>query len=349
MDLMRAFAVYLEPRSAFHLGERGIGYEGTSEFVRADTLFGALCTAWGALYGEDAVAAELLPPRPVPETWEPPFLLSSAFPYAGTTRFYPAPLLDPPGLGPVGRAKEVRWVSESLFRAWIRQTPLEEPKLLHGGSVALTHAEARTLAGQLKDRQLETAPESVRLWARERVPRVTLDPLSQASQIWHFGRVRFREGCGLWFAVRCLRVELERVRGAVRLLGDLGLGGDRSAGHGLFSARWEPFEEAHAAGTSGWSVTLSPVYPAPHQLATLLAPGCRYQLVLRTGWIGGAFATPYRRKAVRMVAEGSVLGGGPDRVWGWIADVTPENLPEPIHPVYRWGYAFPVPCEVRPP
>ncbi len=37
--------VTLEPRGAFHLGERGVGYEETSEMVHADTLFGALCSA----------------------------------------------------------------------------------------------------------------------------------------------------------------------------------------------------------------------------------------------------------------------------------------------------------------
>jgi len=346
---MSVWAVHLRPRGAFHLGERGIGYEETAEWIHADTLFGALCAAWVVLYGEDALTADLLPPRPVPREWTPPFVLSSAFPYAGSVRFFPAPLLPPPVPDPAAWS-DVAWVSDSLFRAWVRREPLDESVRLHGGAVAMARPEAEMLAQELEDRRLVTDPGSVRLWAQERVARVTLDSTSHASQLWHFGRLQFREGCGLFFLMRILRVKEERLRAALRLLGDTGIGGDRSAGHGLFEADWSAFDPPWQSPPEARGfVTLAPVWPRADQLVELLADGCRYRLVTRTGWIGSALPSPYRRKAVRMFAEGSVLGGDPHRLWGTLADVTPEATPEPIHPVYRWGVAFPVPCEVRPP
>jgi len=343
---MSVWEVRLEPKGAFHLGERGIGYEETAEGIHADTLFGALCAAWAILYGEDALLTDLLPPRPIPEEWEPPFLLSSAFPYAGSVRFFPAPLLPPESSDPAAWAN-VTWVSEALFGAWIRKEPLEEGVRLHGGAVVMTREEAETLAQELDERPLRTDPGSVRLWVQDRVARVTLDSISHASQLWHFGRLQFHEGCGLFFLVRPLRIPKECFEAAMRLLGDTGIGGDRSAGYGLFEASWNPFDPSwwRSADPRGF-VTLAPLWPRADQVAELLTQGCRYRLVTRTGWIGGPLPTPYRRKSVRMLAEGSVLGGDPGRIWGTLADVTPEPIPEPIHPVYRWGVAFPVPCEV---
>lgn len=346
---MSLWAVRLRPRGAFHLGERGIGYEETAEGIHADTLFSALCAAWAMLYGEDALLTDLLPPRPIPEEWMPPFVLSSAFPYAGSVRFFPAPLLPAPTSDPAAWSNAI-WLSESLFGAWIRREPLGEGVRLHGGAVVMTRAEMEALAQELDERRIRTNPVSVRLWAQERVARVTLDSVSHASQLWHFGRLQFHQGCGLFFLVRILRVPEERLRATLRLLGDTGIGGDRSAGHGLFEAGWSAFDPPwlRLTDTRGF-VTLAPVWPRADQVAELLADGCRYRLVTRTGWIGSTLPSPYRRKAVRMLAEGSVLGGDPHRLWGTLADVTPEATPEPIHPVYRWGVAFPVPCEVHVP
>jgi CRISPR-associated protein Csm4 len=325
---MSLFSVSLRPRGAFHLGERGIGYEETSEFVRADSLFGALCSVWALVYGPDAVARDLLPDGS--DGWEPPFLLASAFPRAGSVRFYPRPLLPPPE--PHLRWKDVEWVSEAVFSAWLASGPLPELEEAHGGAVVLSRDEADRLR-----RECSAFAEGLPLWKAQRVPRVTLDATSQASELWHFGRLWFAPGCGLHFWVDLRRLE-DRFWTALRVLGDVGLGGDRSAGHGLFEADFRKEEPAWPESESRF-VTLAPVHPKPEQVRTLLGDGCAYRLVTRTGWIGSALATPYRRKAVRMLAEGSVLVGSSRAVWGQLVDTTPE-VPDLPHRVYRWGYAF---------
>lgn len=328
---MTVYYVTLEPRGAFHLGERGIGYEETSELVHADTLFGALCAVWSLLYGDAAVSADLLPDGS--PDWRPPFLVSSAFPRAGPVRFYPKPLLPPPD-GDVRRWKDVEWVSEAVFRAWLEDKPVPQPVFVHGGEVALTGPEREAALAELPSRDPE-----IPYWKVVRVPRVTLDAASNASELWHFGRLHFAPGCGLHLWVDLHRLE-DRFWTALRVLGDVGVGGDRSAGHGLFTV-------THRSEDPPWPraadrfVTLSPVYPRKDQVAGLLADGCAYRLVTRTGWIGAALATPYRRRAVRLIAEGSVLAGSSDGLWGSLVDVTPDAVPDLPHRVYRWGYAFP--------
>ncbi|MDR7591347.1 MAG: type III-A CRISPR-associated RAMP protein Csm4, partial [Armatimonadota bacterium] len=320
------YRVLLTPRSAFHLGERGIGYEETSELVHADTLFSALCSVWTLLFGEDAVRQDLLPYGP---DWEPPFLISSAFLRAGPVCFYPKPLLPPPD-GDAARWKEVEWLSEPLFRAWLEGARMPPVTFAHGGTVALAEAQREGLRAH---------DPSLPFWKTVRVPRVTLDAVSNASELWHFGRLHFAPGCGLHFWVELRRLE-DRFWTALRLLGDVGLGGDRSSGHGLFSVEFRREDPPWKASDSRF-VTLSPVYLTQAQAPTLLRDGCAYRLETRTGWIGSTQPSPYRRKAVRLLAEGSVLTGPTSDLWGALVDVSPGGVPDLPHRVYRWGYAFP--------
>ncbi len=334
------FLVKLKPLGAFHIGERGIGYERTQEWVSADTLFSALCSVWVTLFGEVALERDLLNPA---RKGEPPFLLSSAFPFAGPVHFFPKPLLPPPD-GNAKAWKEVRWVSEGILAKWLKGEAVapEERQALHGGTTVLLNREVTELCeawdwGHLGD----TA-----LWQDRLAPRVTLDATTHASMLFHCGRLIFREGCGLFFIVRFLHPEVvERFEMAIRLMGDEGLGGDRTVGHGGFEPEWsENVPEFLQAQPSQRFITLAPLFPKPEEIGSLLGDGCAYQLVWRTGWVGGIVPAPVRRRGVRMVAEGSVLCGSADKIWGAIADVTPTHSP---HPVYRWGFAFPVPCEVN--
>ena len=343
---MQIESVRLHPRAAFHLGERGIGLEETSLTIHSDTLFSALCAAWQTLYGEEALTHELLPSKGVAGAWQPPFLLSSAFPFVNRVRLYPRPLLlELESDRRFDFFDEVEWVSEEIFSALLQGSrPRVDPEeeLVHGGSVWLAPDEAELLRERFEVRSLSEE----RFWAIAKVPRVTLDVKTNASEIWHFARVVFREGCGYHFLV-LYRDEgvRERFHAALRLLGDLGIGGDRTSGHGLFTPEFSPGPEwAQSSLRASAFITLSLLYPKPDEVMTLLNEGSRYRLISRSGWIGGVHATPWRRRTVRMVVEGSHLGGDPTQAWGDLVDVTPEDAPALglLHRVYRWGFAFPV-------
>lgn len=329
--------VYLQPRGAFHLGERGIGLEETADIVHADTLHAALCTAWVLLYGEGALANEWLRPD------DPPVLLSSAFPFAGPVRFYPRPMLPVPLHREEKELslplKKVLFVSEGLLRRHLAGQPYPPCESLHNGEVLLLPEEAEALRAAVK----RTSLEDIRFWHVVQVPRVALDVATNRSNIWFFGRVAFHQAAGFFFRVRYRSPEVaERFRAAVRLLGDTGLGGDRTSGHGLFDPRFEPASPLGDPNADRF-LTLAPLYPPREQVQRLLGEGCRYRWLTRAGWIGSLTPTPYRRRSVRMFAEGSVFTGSAAELWGELVDVTPTETPEPLpHPVYRYGFAFPV-------
>jgi CRISPR-associated protein Csm4 len=366
----------LAARSPFHIGERGVGIEETSVILHSDTLFSALCLTLRELDEDlDAFLARFprvrveqdVPPLSLPGECPPPLRLSSAFPYAGDTYFFPRPLLRPPGLDEIGdpklgkTLKKIRFVSQPIFEALLAEQPVsdylveDDPGapgqkrlckgvLLQGGRAWVTPQEVEPLR-EFEDRRTG----EIRLWAEETVPRVTVDRVTNRSQVYAAGRVRFAPRCGLFFLVEygdsALRPRLEM---ALRALGDAGVGGERSSGHGqfklevaeAFSLAEPPPDQANAY------VTLSLYWPMEPEVLGGVLEGASYGLVNRRGWIGSPDGMNLRRQGVRMLAEGSMLCQRPE---GALADVKPLD-PAPVsnvpHDVWRYGLAFPLRCRI---
>ena len=381
---MDATAYHLEARTPFHFGLRGVGIEATLTHGPSDTIFAGLCYAVRQLFGLGTLE-EFLGGYSAPD---PPAVISSAYPYVlsrgeeevgawrapatfqpeKAIRLFPRPLDTPPGvqdhLDDRKRIKKIDWVSETIFRAWLRGDAatlardwfaetdrrgkrVASPNLIQGDTIWLTAGELGLVAGW---RDPET--DAVRLWAVGEVPRVTVDRQASSSAVYQAGRVWFQPGGGLWLLVRWREDWRQRGELALQVLGDGGMGGERSAGHGQFKLhgphKLGAFSQAEPGGRF---LTLSLYYPTRAELSTALGgDAISYRLLVRRGWmaspdsssddkgnvwIGGAL----RRRAVRMLAEGSVLyWPGGDGAPGALADVTPEAFK--AHRVWRYGLAY---------
>jgi CRISPR-associated protein Csm4 len=354
---------HLTPKSAFHLGQRGVGQEESGVHLPSDTLFAALVTSHIEAGGKAAALAE------------PPFGLTSAFPRAGSVRFYPALPLSLVRLSPAkleNRLKElkaIQFVSEAIFKKMIAGELLDDwlpdeaevaasaqGLYLQSRSLWLTAAEAAQLPEvmQVKAGKLQQyrALRQARVWQTVKIPRVTVDRQRNASAIFHTGRLSFSPGCGWWFGLAWPKADpdgqkvVERV---LKLLADGGMGGERAAGYGHFSC--------DKVGPMRWPdpapgqlfVTLSRYHPRPEELSGLRADPAAYKLVSVAGWLNSAEAhtrsqaKAQRRRRLWLLAEGSAVqavGAGP---WGDITDVRPDYpAAEFPHPVWRYGLACPV-------
>jgi CRISPR-associated protein Csm4 len=343
---MTTFSTYLLTfRSPLHVGERGVGLETTRTYISADTLFSAICSAWRELYGVDALRQDVLDWFTDDESGSEPFFLSSAFPSAGSVRFFPK-LLAPSSNVHVGDAdlkafKRVRFVSAPVFAGMVNGEALTFHKedCISGETVWVAAEEKK----QFQDWTDDATGEIV-LWKTVVVPRVTLDRITSASEIWHFGEVRFAEGVGLWFAVDFNRDHGNELRhkfeAVLRVLGDTGLGGERGAGGGLFSLEGPIEESLPGINDTQRFVTLSPLCPKDaRQVDVLTSDGAAYELMPRRGWVTSPEASNLRRKMVWMFTEGSVLVGHPMFRAGRLVNVKPDACP---HDVWRYGFAFPV-------
>jgi CRISPR-associated protein Csm4 len=229
-----------------------------------------------------------------------------------------------------------------VFRRWLAGDDLGSETLAENfvpASGAWTSGaeqpEVAALAGMVGE------AEERALWARDDVPRVTVDRETSASAVYRVGRLSFRPGCGLFFLVDWRQESFRpRIEQALSLLADAGLGGRRSVGYGQFTPE-EPYTlELGEVPMPTAAVTLSLYWPTPDELGRgALGPQAQYSLVTRHGWMASPWGRAVRRRQVRMLAEGSAIDAGARPVGG-LVDVTPAGFG--AHPVYRYGLAFPV-------
>lgn len=322
----------------FHVDGRGVGfYEASEPFIRSDTLSAALLSTWALL--DPAGAGQ--------RAAEPPFRVSSCFPYWRDRFFLPRSVasfalrLPETRLDEHKALKKIQWLTPELWKQaavaaehWQPPVTIEPAKKMTvwQGVLALPTEQAHDL------------PE--RLWAEEERPRLAVERTSNSpieGALFHFGRVYFQPEGGLYFLAHfddpACRAEFEAV---LSLLGDQGLGADRTSGSGFFT--WEPVKSPQLPPLSdGPAIALSLVNPAPEDCQDDWLRDAKYNLINRGGWIA---YSGLRRRRVRMFTEGSEFVRP---LQGRVVDVTPDmpdNLPP--HRVYRDGRGFFVRLGKRP-
>lgn len=321
--------IKLKPQAPFHLGERGIGLEETNEIVHSDTIFGALCWCWTLLTGRSA--HEFVEPF---LEGRPPFLLSSAFPYVHDLLLVPRPLVELPVQGDREfrrRAQNTDFISMKLLEHLGREpVPQNDVTLCFEERLMVLSSEKPLL-------------DSQRPWTVVQVPRVALDRITSASEIYHTGRLTFAQGCGLYLLVRVLdpHSELTRALPALfRVLGDEGLGGERSCGYGFFEP--EEHEITLNIRTSSDRKLLLSLYNPKDQdeLSQLDLSQSTYHLVCRRSWIFSPHAKNLQTRAITYFVEGSVLRSrSSPRAPGRLIEVLSPSEGAP-HSVYRYGFGF---------
>jgi CRISPR-associated protein Csm4 len=338
-------AVYLRLRGPFRVGERGVGMEGALATVPSDTLFSALTMAVRLSDGAADTARWLEPFR----AGAPPFLLSSTFPVVTDGdgrrwRCLPRPRLplNRRGATDEGAAvapkalKRLTWVGEDLFRRLIAGEAVF-PDLQRG---AIWDAEQVWWGAAAPPH-----PDDGPLWTRpEPVARVALDRASVRSQLFRSARVFYRSigvlRAGLYVLVRFNDERWrERFERALFVLGELGIGSERSIGHGQFQI--EGWEALTFADQGPYVVVLSFYAPTPSEHAAGVFREARVELSPRRGWVTSPEGAGWLRAQVTMVAPGSVVRRVGETL-GQLVDVTPRDFT--AHPVYRYGYALAVPC-----
>jgi len=371
---MPALTVYrLTFPGGLHIGTRGVNLEESGIGIPSDTLFAALVDTCRRSSDPEAFIAPFLRGAAA----RPPFLLTSAFPFAGAVRFFPMPtplqrFFDHQMLKERRKdVQKIRFVSEALWRRIVNGERLDEwlfPQdkragpttgvALQGGTFWLTVEECQTLPTRFRINEQTGQPIPPRalrehkVYADARVPRVTVDRISSASNIFHAGRVTFASGCGLWFGVEwhapqatAGEATFEQVfRQTLTLLGDDGLGGERTTGHGTFRYKEGGILTVSDAHPGSLALLLSRYHPRPDELPTALnGEGTAYTLDSVAGWLRSWDGAAQRRKRLWLVSEGSVIRTVGAAPWGDVTDMRPDyDAPsgELPHPVWRYGLAL---------
>lgn len=312
----KRYRVRLEFKGPVHFGYKEKTYNITDVFAHSDTIFSGILNCYSLLYGKtsaDALAEKFFK--------SPPFKISSAFLYAGGEFFVPKPLdMDLTHItGDYKKAKKIRYVPlEFILGEHPKGQPQGEYKLESG----------------ILTKQTMKKPYFI----LER-PRVVIDRKSSSTEIYYVSGCYFAKNAGLWFFLDiCDNAEEEKVKAAIRLLGDEGLGGERAYGFGSFNAYFDevPLNSVESNKTLGDWLLLSLYFPAEGEDVGESVKA--FSFVERGGYSYSPFGVQMRKKRVRMLAEGSVFR---KRVEGAILDVSLGSDTE--HKVLKYGLAYMLP------
>ncbi len=362
--------------NGLHIGTRGVNLEEAGQAFPADTLFAALVDAWQRLTGDGQGLADAF----TGDSSKPPFLITSAFPFAGQLLFFPVPvdisrLFKTETLQARGKQlKRIQYFSLGLLQKALQGFKLDDDLFPENNWEEPTRGAAFQGGALwfLLD-EIQQLPETIRqippgrrhawmlkpIWETQRLPRVTVGRINSASNLFHAGKTHFAEGCGLWFGVdwRIPDAPLGigwTVQGAfdqaLQMLQDDGLGGERSTGYGTFHlSTSDQLTVGVLPKTDELAYLLSRYNPKEAEILLALDAnkGIAYRLESVSGWLRSPSGAAQRRKRVYFLCEGSLIRQPAQNPSGQVVNIAPDyenNGVQPIagvsHPVYRYGLAF---------
>jgi CRISPR-associated protein Csm4 len=288
--------------------------------IHSDTLFSALLNQWAKIPGAYEVDRLIHDFHSGP----PPFLISSAFPFGSDTYFLPTP----------------RGTSD-LYADSLKDFPYLDLdsflKLARGEKDQL-----REIVGDIP---------AAGLVYLDAVQRVTIDRVTNATNLFQTDTWTMFPGSGLYFLLDSRDdSHLDTLKIGLRMLGEAGIGADRSIGYGTFDwgihpisdvSEWsELFEVGAAEGLTYCSLSLCcPEFDKITKQYPGALEAISYRIISRSGWISSSSSWGQsKRRACKMFAEGSLFRSP---IGGCIANVTPSGFEEKYgHEVFRYGLAF---------
>lgn len=276
----------------------GTGREGDladlDTLPRSDTLAAAIISLWRHVVSNAS-------DRDITHLAEqPPFVISSAFPTLQVLGkwqpliFVPVGIFDSLGSLPAGlrkTLKKVRFADPGSIGALLRGSFPDKWSII---GEALVGAE---LNGDLWSYQYRLRLQVHRLGDR---------PME--GRLYEFGGLHLGSEVRLTVLLDFIDDSCRPdVDAALRLLGDQGIGGDRTAGYGGFEIEKidENFDPNLGAGAR---LSLSLLHPSPDEVDHgLLDVPAQYLITPRGGWTTPPSGAGFRRKPVNMLVEGSVV------------------------------------------
>jgi CRISPR-associated protein Csm4 len=305
-------------------------YDKSEETLHSDTLKSAIFVAAKMLFGDNA-----------DEVFFDAFKVSSAFPFAGDEYFFPKPMVKlnidfkEKGLGESKKSKKLKklsYISNNIFEKLIsgEKIELSESRLSNNGKFLFSDKPGTVFTSEVQQRLSMPVGDE-----KDGTP-------------YYIERIYFSYNCGMYFFIdygedENLRQNLE---GALKLLGDEGIGTDKHIGNGIFIPEWKQLS-LNLPNNADSHLTLSLYCPEKGELKKDLLEQSSWQLIKRGGYIASPanidFIT-FRKKSVYMFSEASVFPASMN-IKGKKVNLKPENISELNHPIWRDGNAFVIPIK----
>jgi CRISPR-associated protein Csm4 len=300
-------------RTPLHLSKGKLNsYESSETTLHSDTLKSALFVSMLHLYDEDEA-----------NTFMDSVQVSSAFPFDETGCWLPRPLSFSFDDKSAGNRKKYKGIN--FF------TPAQYAQILRGVQPTL-----ETDVDKFKQPNI---------WKREVTQRVKINWESDSEPFYLEKLYPQNEKSGLYFIFQLNGYDAAKLASAMKLLGDNGLGLQRTLGNGQFKSEKGALDIDLPNNPTAW-LALSLYRPKDKAEIQDVLENSHYQFIKRGGWIASPEHEEHlsiRKQAVMMFTEGSVFGfSDKDElvIKGVKADVKPEWNDDRLHPVFRDGRAI---------
>jgi CRISPR-associated protein Csm4 len=291
--------------SPLHLSKGREQYDKSAELLHSDTLCAALfhsAIQLGA--SEDDVLEMFSQVR-----------ITSAFPFEGDNYFFPKPMMALPfemkGIEKEKQGKPFKKI-QYLSKYWFE-------KAINGENAGIEKE-------HLSDKKyLSEVPVGV-IMKKNVTQRVSIAPdYTDDAKPYFVERVYFGEKAGLYILVNWLGDKHRNLfKQAFRLLGDLGIGTDKSTGNGYFVPEFDQVT-LRIPDTPTHQVSLGMFLPAEGEVDRDTASKSAWALSKRGGYMAGAPRQDHislRKRSVFMFDPGSVFPAKP--MHGKIIDLRPD-------------------------
>ena len=314
-------AIRLTFTGGLHIGRGADELDKTSTTYSSDALKSALFAVGLPYYPEWAQN---------PEGFFQSFRLSSAFPWCGPDFFLPKPgnirfrFESSNDLTQAKRAKRLSYISATLFRTWAAAPDQEVAvnELQTGDGAFLFTGKGKKF--------LHTAVQQ-----RAQVPAGG----EGETRPYYFERLLFSEDSGLYFLIAFLDETIKpQIIHALHLLGDVGIGTDRTVGNGQFTIG-HPEVFALPSATKGLQMALGLYLPLKEEIEAMDLEQSWWSLVRRGGFMAASGREEYRslrKNNIYFFGEGSTFKATMT-LKGRVANLQPEWNAPGMHPVWRCG------------
>lgn len=315
-----------------HLSMGKNSYDVSSKRLHSDTIKSAVLSCAFSLGSEEEDIRKILNEC----------IFSSAFPYYGDEYFFPKPFVKLMAIKNLQEEKQgkvfkkIHYLGRNYFEMLLHGAAgeIDPAHLMDGGSCLSDHEEL------LQEKNLTILKSSVN-------QRVTIAPdYSEDATPFYSERLFFPEKGGLWFMVEFAEKGIEKkLEGLLRLLGDNGIGTDRSVGNGFFKIEQDEITITTPSSASH-QMNLSLFCPNKSELTKETLEDSSWQLTKRGGYIAGGSNEDnlsLRKRSIYMFEEGSVFKNV--NLEGKVVDLRPK-IQEVNHPIWRDGKSIFLPIQL---
>ena len=314
--------IKLKFTSPLHLSRGKSGLDESYDVLHSDTLKSALFICAMQLYDNQIDRGSFLEK----------FTISSGFPFNENELFFPKPALLPDTFyikddeTEQKKVKKIKYISQFLFE-----------NLLQGNFKPFSKNDI------YESDFLSENKDFKKPFQNEVVQRVTVSrTYENEGDTFYMDRIFFNKNCGLFVLLNTDNQEVKgKIKAAFRLLGDNGIGSDKSVGNGQFEMEWIEDFDLSKVENATHCLSLSLYLPGEKEINSIDLDKSAYSLIKRGGYIANPNDfnnSVLRKKSIYMFSEGAVFSQNAD-LQGNIADLNPTNRPLQ-HEIWRDGKAL---------